>query len=240
MINFNKEEHKYTDNSGEEYVSVTRFINRFVPVFDFDKKSMMYAAKYGMDVDRVRQEWKQKNLDSTDFGTKIHLRIEKALSDRDYQQTECDSITDAICNEITNTFKGNYLTEHIVCNPCNKIAGTSDLIIDNNDNFSIIDFKTNKQIKYTNDFDEKSLLKPISHLPNSEYFKYSLQLSFYAYFYSLLTNKAVDRLAFFWLKRKNPKDYKNTAGSVWVRYNTPYLKEEVITCLEYARENKLG
>lgn len=233
MITFTPENHTYTDESGADYVSVTRFINRFVPQFNFEEKSKRYASKYGMDVEDVRNDWKQKNKDSTDFGTKVHTLIEEAIKNQVLIPGDFFNVVKDIYDEINKSFKGEYLTETIVSNSEYRVAGTSDLIIDDKNTFSIVDFKTNKQIKYTNDFEEKNLLDPIKHIPNSEYFKYSLQLSFYAYFYSLQTKKHVDRLAFYWLKRKNSKDYNNLTNSTWVRYNVPYLKEEVIACLNY-------
>jgi len=233
MINFNSENHTYTDDVGRNYESVTKYINRFVPQFDFEQKSKQYASKYGMNLEEVRSDWKLKNKNSTDFGTKIHSLIEEAIKEDALIPGDYFNVVKSIYDEIKNNFRGSYLTETIVYNTEHQIAGTSDLIINNENTFSIIDFKTNKQIKYTNDFEDKNLLKPINHLPNSEYFKYSLQLSFYAYFYSVNTGKQLDRLAFYWLKRKNNKDYTSVEGSTWVRYNTPYLREEVLKCLEY-------
>jgi hypothetical protein len=136
--------------------------------------------------------------------------------------------------EIEESFKGEFLLEHTVWDTENKIAGTSDLIVDGKSIFSIVDFKTNKQIKYVNDFEDKFLLKPINHLPNSEYFKYALQLSFYAYLYNLRTGKQLDRLCFYWLKRKN-NSYNDLDNCNWIRHNVPYLREEVKKLLDYAK-----
>lgn len=233
MITFNPEDHTYTDDIGRNYESVTRFINRFVPQFDFEEKSKKYASKYGMNVEDVRADWKLKNKNSTDFGTRVHSLIEEAINSEVILPGDYFNIVKNIYDTVKSNFVGKYLTESIVYNTEFKIAGTSDLIIDSGNTFSILDFKTNKQIKYTNEFEEKNLLKPINHIPNSEYFKYSLQLSFYAYFYNILSGKQLDRLAFFWLKRKNNKSYSDLSDCTWVRYNVPYLKEEVQACLEY-------
>jgi ATP-dependent exoDNAse (exonuclease V) beta subunit len=232
MIALDKENHIYTDKDGVEYTSITRFINNFTPQFDFENKSKIYASKYGLNVEEVRRDWKQKNKDSTDFGTKIHTLIEQAINDDVLIPGFGFEVVNKIYTELKQ-LTGKFHTEIIVNSNKHKIAGTSDLIIENDDSFSVIDFKTNKQIKYTNEFEDKYLLSPIDHLPNSEYFKYSLQLSFYAYLFAQKTNKKVDRLAFYWLKRKNSKDYENLTGSSWVRYNIPYLKEEVEACLQF-------
>jgi len=225
--------HIYSDELGQEYKSVTRFINQFAPQFDFEQKSKAYASKYGMSVETVRESWTKKNKDSTDFGTKVHSLIENALIKKTVEPGPFFKPVKEIVNEVTSMFGGNFITESVIYDPQHKIAGTSDLIVDGDSKFSIVDFKTNKQIKYTNEYEDKFLLNPVSHLPNGEYFKYSLQLSFYAYFYRNITGKDVDRLCFYWLKRSKVENYDDLTKAKWVRYNVPYLKEEVESCLNY-------
>lgn len=236
MVTLDPTTHTYRDSNNNEYISVTRFINKFVPQFDFELKSKQYAAKYGIDVEEVRRSWNQKNKDSTEFGTKIHEQIENNLKNKNFiiQEEYSDLVTE-ISVEIKNKFdEGKYLLEHPVFDEGYKIAGTSDLIVDNKSVFSVVDFKTNKKIKFTNDFNDKFLFDPISHLPNSEYFKYALQLSFYAYLYEKKTQKKLSRLCFYWLKRKNDS-YTSLKDCKWIRYNVPFLKEEVEMCLQYAK-----
>lgn len=235
MVTLDPKTHTYKDAKGVEYFSVTRFINKFVPEFDFENKSKQYASKYGLDVEEVRESWKQKNKQSTDFGTLIHEQIENKLLSKETTESKFDFVVDAIVERVKKDFNdGKFLLEHAVWDVDKRIAGTSDLIVEHKNSFNIIDFKTNKQIKYTNDYSEKFLLKPIDHLPNGEYFKYALQLSFYAFLYKKLTDKMPHRLCFYWLKRKN-NSYEDMSSSKWLRYNVPYLEEEVITLLEYGR-----
>lgn len=87
-----------------------------------------------------------------------------------------------------------------------EIAGTADLIIDHNDKeFSVGDFKTNKAIKFYNEYGER-MLDPISHLSACNYNIYSLQLSLYAYFYSLKTGKQCRRV-FLMYEKNNEWNY---------------------------------
>jgi ATP-dependent exoDNAse (exonuclease V) beta subunit len=236
MVVLDPTTHTYIDSDNITYQSVTRFINQFVPEFDFDNKSKQYAAKYGLDVEEVRSSWRLKNKQSTDFGTLIHEEIENKLlgqvKDKDLKFKETIiQIADKVEQEFPT---GEYLHEHAVWDVEYKIAGTSDLIINEGKTFSIVDFKTNKQIKYTNDYESKFLLKPINHLPNGEYFKYALQLSFYALLYKQTSKLTPNRLCFYWLKRKKGS-YEDLTNSEWVRYNVPYLEEEVKTLLDYER-----
>ena len=162
MVILDPTTHVYLDADNNQYESVTRFINKFVPQFDFDDKSKKYAAKYGLNVEDVRSSWKQKNKQSTDFGTLIHEQIENRLLKK---KSNYDAFVDSVALEIEQKFDGEFLLEHTVCDKDNKIAGTSDLIVDNKSTFSVVDFKTNKQIKYVNDYEDKFLLKPVKHLP---------------------------------------------------------------------------
>lgn len=87
-----------------------------------------------------------------------------------------------------------------------EIAGTADLIIDHNDKeFSVGDFKTNKEIKYCNEYGEH-MLNPVSHLSACNYNIYSLQLSLYAYFYHLRTGKQCRRV-FLMYEQNNEWNY---------------------------------
>lgn len=236
MVVLDPTTHTYVDSDNNEYQSVTRFINKFVPEFDFENKSKQYASKYGLDVEDVRASWKLKNKQSTDFGTLIHEEIENILlGNIESEDLKFKAPIIEITQKVKGDFpKGKYLHEHAIWDEEYRIAGTSDLIINEGKSFSIVDFKTNKQIKYYNEYEDKFLLKPINHLPNGEYFKYALQLSFYAYLYKQLHKITPNRLCFYWLKRKKAS-YDDLSGSVWVRYNVPYLEEEVKMLLDYEK-----
>jgi hypothetical protein len=116
------------------------------------------------------------------------------------------------------------------------IAGTSDIVsISKNNTFDIADFKTNKRFRFTgitkNDF---YLLPPISHLPNCEYFIYSLQLSLYAMLFESMTGLTPGRLTVFWYYRNNTSDYSDLNGE-WRVFELPYLKREILDCLDYEK-----
>jgi hypothetical protein len=231
-IKLNAETHTYTNSKNEKYKSVSSLIDQFVPFFDFEQKSYDYSVKYNIPVEEVRKDWRDKNKNSTVFGKKIHSHIEKLIKEENYSHSE--KIYDQIGQQIKAFSKKGvkFLTEEIIhCNEF-KIAGTSDLIVDRKTDFDIVDFKTNKKIKFENNFEDKFLLYPLNYLPNAEYFKYALQLSLYGLMYEKLTDKSLYRLIMFWFKRKNPDDYSCLDGT-WVKYSLPYLKEEAKMLLEY-------
>ena len=83
------------------------------------------------------------------------------------------------------------------------IAGTADLIIDHGDNeFSVGDFKTNERIEYSSKYG-KFLLDDFSHLTDCNYTIYTLQMSLYAYMYSLLSGRRCRQLFLMWIDRMN-------------------------------------
>ena len=105
------------------------------------------------------------------------------------------------------------------------ICGTSDYVVFRENTFDISDFKTNKKFNFENQYDDKFLLEPVSHLPNSEYFIYALQLSFYANMIEKLTGLTCGFLNIYWLKRQI--DTKTLFKAKWLNYTVPYLKKEV-------------
>jgi hypothetical protein len=231
-ITLDHKTHTYTNRDGQKYKSVSALIEQFTPFFDFEQKSYEYSLKHGIPVEEVRNNWREKNVKSTTFGKQIHSTIETLITEK--AKSHDEKIYDQIIKEISRfDVKGSkFLTEEIIYNNDHRLAGTSDLIVERKEDFDIIDFKTNKKIKFENSFEDQNLLYPVAHLKNAEFHKYALQLSLYAYMYEKLTKKRAYRLVVFWLKRKKPEDYSQLDGT-WVRYSMPYLREEAELVIEY-------
>ena len=72
--------------------------------------------------------------------------------------------------------------EKIVFSPELRIAGTIDLLVKSreNGNYAIIDHKTNAKIEVENTFN-KFCNEPISHLADTNFIHYALQLNLYQY-----------------------------------------------------------
>lgn len=231
-ITLDQKTHTYSNKSGIKYKSVSALIEQFVPFFDFEQKSYEYSLKHGIPVEEVRRSWREKNVNSTSFGKNIHSQVEKLITEK--AATHENKIYDQIIKELSQfrTKGAKLLTEQIIHSEQYKLAGTSDLIVERKNDFDIIDFKTNKKIKFENSFENQNLLYPVAHLKNAEFHKYALQLSLYAFIYEQLTGKHVYRLMVFWLKRNKPEDYSQADGK-WVRLSVPYLKEEAELVIEY-------
>ena len=109
------------------------------------------------------------------------------------------------------------------------LAGTFDnLSYDTTKNkFIIIDYKTDKKLEYSNRY--KKFLKPLNHLEDCEYNKYSLQLSIYKYIIEKHTSLQIEDLIIVWL------NYKNES---YVKIPVEYRKEDVEKLIKYYNENK--
>jgi hypothetical protein len=94
--------------------------------------------------------------------------------------------------------------ERILFSEKYELAGMSDLIIDHeNDFFSVLDWKTNRDFGFWNYFGFQTLYPPFDHYQACQYSVYTLQLSVYAYMYELETGKKCrDIMIGYWDKEK--------------------------------------
>lgn len=229
---FDEGKHLYYDKKTNlAYYNVTKWLSRFKPEFDFEGMSEMYAEKYNLEVDKVREMWNKKRDDSVIFGKKFHKVFEEYLTSRQILEEEYKPVIEQF--EVLKLInrKNNNFFEKRLYNPDLNIAGTADIISIDKTTFDIYDFKTNKRLGFENPFkDDKWLKSPLDHLPNSEYFNYALQLSLYAYLTEEMTGLKNSRLRIFWYERYQPENYESLQGR-WQIYTVPYLKEEIQACI---------
>lgn len=190
-IIFKEESHQYFNtDTGREYLSGTKFIHLFEPPFDKDAISKRVALKEGKTQKQVLDEWAAISKQACDYGTATHLLMEN------YIKFGEEDIDNKILYETFNKCVGPEYkkaeaihSEKLLWIDDFEIAGTADLIIDHpNNEFSIGDFKTNKKIEFYSAFGNR-MLEPVSHLSQCQHNLYALQLSLYAYMYSLLSGR---------------------------------------------------
>jgi hypothetical protein len=224
-----KETHQYFCGDGHEYMSVSSILSRIKPKFDVDIKATECANRAGVTVESILKKWEDKKNAGLNYGTDIHENVESYFINGEILNKRYEEVIHDIYEKVYK--KGGY--NELICFDKEKlICGTADYVVFRDDGFfDIYDFKTNIKFNFENKFDDKFLLDPVSHLPNSEYFIYALQLSLYANMIEKLTNSKCGFLRIFWLKRQ--LDTKNIFKAKWFKYNVPYLKEEVedILCL---------
>lgn len=208
-ISFHKDSHTYTVNCDNNYMSVTTWNHLHFAPFDPEKviKNMKRSPNwnkseyYGMTDDEIKVSWK-KNADD---GTQLHDDIEH------YYNGE------VICNDsieykqFLNFAEDNkhleaYRTEWIIYDTCLKFAGAIDMLFKKIDGtFAIYDWKRTKNI-HKSGFNKYSPTECINHLPDSNFWHYSLQLNTYKAILEKNYNIKVTELKLVWLHPKN-KNY---------------------------------
>lgn len=228
---FNSDLHTYTDpNDGFRYISVTRWIDKFKPVFDKQAKAAKLAAKEGVSIDFILEDWQKKKEQSIKYGTRLHKALEIFHNTGNIEDEQCKIVIDEF-KKLKLTFSEQTFHEKLVYNRQLGIAGMADIITHNDDNtFNVFDFKTNKRFRFQTKFSDGELLAPLGHYPNTEYYHYSLQLSMYGYLYKNMTGLDVKRLKIYWYERKEPENYENFDGC-WRVFNLPYLEDDILHCL---------
>lgn len=229
---FNSELHTYTDPTDDfKYTSVTRWVDRFKPIFDKQTRAAKLAAKEGVSVDFILNDWQQKRENSAKYGTKLHKALETFNNTGSIEDTDCIPVVESF-KKLKLNFPGQTFHEKLVYNRQLGIAGMADIISHNEDSktFNVFDFKTNKKFRFQTRFTDCQLLAPLEHYPNTEYYHYALQLSMYGFLYKQMSGLDVKRLKIYWYERKDPENYENFEGQ-WKIFNLPYLEEDILCCL---------
>lgn len=229
-VYFKEDTHQYFNTStGDEYYSGTRFLHLFEPKFDSDGISKRVALKEGKTQEQVLAEWAAINKESTEKGSRIHLAMENFIK-FDERLDEYKILYETFKKCVGNDYKFAEAvhSEKLLWIDEFKIAGTADLIIDyKNNEFSIGDFKTNKKFEYCSSFGNR-MLAPVEHLSQCQHNLYALQLSLYAFMYSLLTGRKVRHLFLM---------HCNDINKGWNYISCNYLKYEVQFMLKYYKDH---
>lgn len=193
MLVFKEKGHKYVDDKGEEWTSVTSLIKRFQPEVDWDKIAEKYSKKHKVPVETIKKQWKKENKVAIERGIKFHKQREEDLLSC---QTIVEEGKELFMFRPTFDEYGNKLappqklqegiySELLVALNSARICGQADYVVISDNVIKINDFKTNKAINkngYVNwKGDEERMTGPLSNIPNSNYWHYTLQLNTYAY-----------------------------------------------------------
>jgi ATP-dependent exoDNAse (exonuclease V) beta subunit len=101
-----------------------------------------------------------------------------------------------------------YRTEWMIYDEDLKLAGSIDMVYENPDgSLSIYDWKRAKEITKDNGFRETATTDCIQHLPNSNFWHYSLQLNTYK---AILERKYGKRVKDLYLVRLHPNNVRKT------------------------------
>ena len=183
---FNSRLHKYT-YLGEEFTSVTRFIQRFHKPFEQDFWSKKKAEEAGVPQEWILNEWKKLNDYANEVGTETHEWIEDYFNQVWKPLPSNPDVIHRI-NKFNKIFaKSLYKLEPLkfevrVFSKKWRIAGMIDSLFIYKGKIYILDWKTNKA--FTHDDHPKGkyekLLEPFQDHYKNHLSEYSIQLSFYA------------------------------------------------------------
>lgn len=166
---------------------------------------------YGMTADEIKAQWNAKGKASSEAGTRMHLDIEHFYNAMPHRLVANGKLVNGKCDySIDDGFEGMTLdgwtpaegtewsyfldyqrrhgshvgrpfrTEWLVFDEEHKVAGSIDMVYMKPDGtLAIYDWKRIEELKTENRF--QSGLGPVDHLPDTNYWHYSLQLNVYRY-----------------------------------------------------------
>ena len=169
------------------------------------KSPKWFESKYfGMTPDQIKKQWSDKGTASSEAGTRMHLDIEhfyNAMPARGVKPvytmedgfaglaidnwvpkdgTEWDYFCDYERRYVMPKGWVPFRTEWLVFDSEHKVSGSIDMLYMKPDGtLAIYDWKRAEDIKTENRF--QSGLGPVAHLPDTNYWHYSLQLNVYRY-----------------------------------------------------------
>jgi ATP-dependent DNA helicase PIF1 len=216
-IKFREEDHKYwIDNDDKDLISCTTFIHTFFQDFDTDKvinnilnsknhKDPEYKY-YNMSYNEIKNLWDTNKKQASDLGTELHADIEYYYNGIDVKNNSAEFCQFLNFYEDFKDLK-MYRTEWMIFSDILKITGSIDAVFKNNDGtITLGDWKRSKEINF-NSFDNKCGKFPFSHLPDCNFYHYSLQLNLYRMILEKFYNEKVKDM-FLCIFHPNNKDNK--------------------------------
>lgn len=170
----------FTDKTGNTrpISGITDFIKQYTHPFETEKIAKGVAFKRRRDDGwqgtwkDIADEWKTEGVLAAQYGTMIHDEIEEfaetgELTGSDVQQAfiELADGYDVVYPELT------------VVNPVLEVATQIDMVLHDGAGYLVWDWKTNKRIRFEG-FKGQKMLPPFDDYDESEYYKYSMQISF--------------------------------------------------------------
>ena len=229
-ILFDEGPHVYTIDGDSDFMSVTTWNHSHFPHFDADKiiTNMMNSKKwsqskyYGQTRQEIKAGWNKNGQEASKAGTKMHYDIECFYNDEDVEVEE-DCVEWKYFEKFEEEIGQNlepYRTEWMIWDKELKFAGSIDMIFRNPDGTLLIyDWKRCKNIKKDNRW-QGAVTDCISHLPDTNYWHYSLQLNTYKY---LLEKNYGETVVGMYLVCLHP----NNANKSYIKIEVPDLGDEI-------------
>lgn len=210
-------------DTNSKYLSVTTWNHKHFPKFDpdvavqniFKSKQWGPTNKYwGMTAEQIKNSWKSNGNAVANAGTNLHERIEcfmnGDISDldinhdklyEDYEHSETFGQDDCVeWNYFIQFVKDHptlkpYRTEWMIFDEDLKLAGSIDMVYENPDGtLEIYDWKRCKEIVKTTTWNKFAINPLICHMPDTNFWHYTLQLNTYKTILERKYGKIVSKL----------------------------------------------
>ena len=189
-IKFYEKGHIYYVKRERGYKSVTTLVHNLFEKFNADKiiDRMMNSenwpnSKYfGMTKQEIKDSWNKNRDKAATSGTNMHALFENYYNCIDNSEEDKDSVEYSYFENFVNDHINlvPYRTEWNVYHEDVKLAGSIDMVYINEDGtLSIYDWKRCKSIDKFNNFNKNSIHPKLKHIPDTNYWHYSLQLNVY-------------------------------------------------------------
>lgn len=251
--------HKYAQPFNSEFWASYKALESLVDPLDFKyvKPRLLASKRWNneylkeLEVDEeqflskkseILQSYEDKKKIACERGTAIHADMESLFYKKD------PTVIKKYAGGGTfDVFKGNYkldasraiYPEFLISYKFDKylkVSGQIDLLILDNKDITIIDYKTNAKIDKDSYFDKTTKKKqtmkyPLVNIPDCNFYHYTLQLSLYAYLLQQINPKyRIKRLAIIHFDHDGNE----------TEYDCEYLKDEVAKMLlHYRKQNKV-
>lgn len=239
FIEFDEGPHIYTVHGELGYTSVTTWVHTHFSVFDADTviENMFKCGKindpkhkyHGMTREEIKTMWTKKGTVASSAGTKMHYDIECY---NNYMEVENESVEFEYFLKFDAEFPElkPYRTEWLVYYEELKLSGSIDMVYENPDGtLQIYDWKRCEEIPHEAFGNKTSITPCISHLPDSKFWHYTLQLNTYK---MILEHKYGKKITALYLVRLHPDNPYKT----YDRIHVPILEKEMADLVEYRKQ----
>ena len=232
FIVFDEGPHIYTVKGDDNYTSVTTLVHAHFEEFDADKiitkmmasRNWIISKYFDMTPDEIKASWEANRDQAAAAGTKMHYDIECYYNDMDVKN---DSIEYSYFKKFRDDFAHlkPFRTEWMGWDEDLKLAGSVDMIFENpNGTLTIYDWKRCKEIKKKNKW-QSSTTKCLKHLPDTNFWHYSLQLNIYKYLLEKNYNRKIEGL---YLVCMHP----NNKNGSYIRLEVKDMHKEVMDIMD--------
>ena len=255
-IIFEEKSHKYTITTDldSKYTSVTSWLHEHFEPFDADKiinnmmkkKNWPSSSYYGKTIDEIKEQWNQNGKEVTKAGTDLHKNIECFMNFEIenpthetlyeyYQQDPTIISNDSIeWGYFINFIKFTpnlkpFRSEWTIYNEDVKISGSVDMVYEEPDgNLLIYDWKRCKEITKSG-WNKFSKTECIEHIPDTNFWHYTLQLNMYKKIIELKYGRNVTKIC---LVKLHPLNSTKTFEII----SLPILTDDIDNLFEYRKQ----